>query len=213
MKKKKNKIRIYQDSKDLPFWNYKRIVQTGDFFYMIKGYNSGDEIEYDLTELESKYDSIIQDYVISQNTKNEDIINYSNCLIAANEIEKLKIVIKIIDLVIDRNEKKKVLGLEFDNRVIDELLQNVKVQRSDDLEIQKQKILDKIQKFKNQLEKSKSIIEKKESNNDEDYDIDEQYISVCLGLEMHVDEKLISLYQYGVMVKMLVKKVESINKS
>jgi len=36
---------------------------------------------------------------------------------------------------------------------------------------------------------------------------------VCLGLEMHVDENKITLYQYGIMVKTLIKKIESLNKA
>ncbi|GEJ46009.1 hypothetical protein [Chryseobacterium sp. ON_d1] len=215
MKKiKKHKVRIYQDSKELPFYNYKRIIQTGDFFYMVKGYEAGDRIDFDASELEKKFDSIIQDFALSQDTKNEDIINYSNYLIAVNEIGKLEIVLQIIDLVVDANEKRKALNINEDNETIKDLLSKIKVQKNEDPIIQKQKIKDKIQKFKNQVEKAKSSILKSEKEEEEiEYDIDEQYISVCLGLEIHVDPKLISLYEFGVMVKMLVSKVEAINKS
>ncbi|AZB01294.1 hypothetical protein EG359_17470 [Chryseobacterium joostei] len=211
--KKNNKVKFYQDSKELPFWNYKRIVQTGDFLYMVKGYEFGDEIIIDKEELENKFDSILQDYVLSQNSKNEEITNYCNYLIAINEIRKLEIIVEIIDRITESNEKKKSLGIEPDYSIVKELLQKVKVQKSDDISIQRQKVLDKIQKYKNQAEKSKLAIENAENDNSSDYDIDEQYIGVCLGLEMHVDPKLISLYEYGVMVKMLVSKVETINKS
>ncbi|MGU3377621.1 hypothetical protein [Chryseobacterium sp. M5A1_1a] len=211
-RQKNNKIKIYQDSKELPFWNYKRIVQTGDFLYMVKGYEFGDDLNVDKEELENKFDSILQDYVLSQNSKNEEITNYCNYLIAINEIKKLEIIIEIIDRITESNEKKKLLGIDPNYDIVKELLHKIKVQKSDDISIQRQKIIDKIQKYKNQAEKSRSAIESAEIDNSSDYDIDEQYISVCLGLEMHVDERIISLYQYGVMVKMLVSKVESINK-
>lgn len=212
-RQKNNKVKFYQDSRELPFWNYKRIVQTGDFLYMVKGYEFGDEIIIDKEELENKFDSILQDYVLSQNSKNEEITNYCNYLIAINEIRKLEIIVEIIDRITESNEKKKSLGIEPDYSIVKELLQKVKVQKSDDISIQRQKVLDKIQKYKNQAEKSRLAIENAENDNSSDYDIDEQYIGVCLGLEMHIDPKLISLYEYGVMVKMLVSKVETINKS
>lgn len=212
-KTKKHKIRIYQDSRDLPFYNYKKIIQSEDFFYMVKGYEPGDNIDYDKTELEKQFDSIVQEYALSQDTKNEEILKYSSYLIAVNEIGKLEIVVKIIDLVIEGNEKRRLLGMEEDTETVPALLSKIKVQQNDDLNIQKQKVIDKIIKFKNQAEIAKAAISKVEKEEDHEQDLDEQYIGVCLGLEMHVDPKLISLYEFGVMIKMLVSKVEAINKS
>lgn len=206
-----NNIKIYQDSKELPFWNYKRIIQTGDFLYMIKSYESGDEIEADKKFLEEQFNKVVEDYVISINTKNEEISDYGKYASASNEINKLSLIIDIISTKQIANAIRESLDWKIDNSDIKDLLSDVKVEKSDDLEIQKQKLLSKIEKYKNDILQIKSRLEKKEKSNEE-VDIDEQFISVCIGLELHPDENRISLYQYGIMVKSLIKKVESLNK-
>lgn len=208
-----NNIKTYKDSKELPFYNYKRIIQTGDFLYMIKGYDGEEYPEVDLENLKTDFDSITEDYVLSINSKSEDIVKYSRILSATNEINKLSIIIDFINHKQKCNNIREALGLEIDNSEIYDLLSLIKVQKSDDLEVQKTYLESKIQKYKNDIAKEESGLKKIQSNNDsEDSDLDEQFMSVCLGLEMHVDEKKISLYQYGVMVKLLIKKVESLNK-
>jgi len=207
-----NKLKIYQDSKELPFWNYKRIIQTGDFLYMIKSYEAGDEIEADKQKLEEKFNDVVQDYVVSINAKSEEISDYGKYAAATNEINKLLLIVDILSGKQKANSIRESLGMEIDNSDIKELLSLVKVEKSDDLEIQKQKLLSKVEKNNIDILQIKSKLEKKESNSEE-LDIDEQFISVCLGLEMHVDENKITLYQYGIMVKTLIKKIESLNKA
>lgn len=210
--KNKNKIKIYQDCKELPFLNYKRIIQTGDFLYMVKNYEAGDEIKADKKVLEERFNEVIEDYVISINTKNEDISDYGHYASASNEINKLSLIVDIISTKQVANAIRESIDWKIDNSDIKDLLSDVKVEKSDDLEIQKQKILSKIEKYSNDILQIKSRLDKKEKT-DEQVDIDEQFISVCIGLELHPDESRISLYQYGIMVKNLVKKVETLNKA
>lgn len=206
-----SKVKIYNDSKELPFWNYKRIIQTGDFLYMIKGYDLGDEIQYDIKELKLKFDGIIEDYVLSNNTKSEDILNYGRYMSAYNELNKLTILLKIIDVKIKGDQ----VGAEIDNEEIRDVLSLFRMQKFDDLHQQKNIIAVKIQKIKNDINKLKNLIDKEgklEKSSEQDADLDDQFINVCVGLEMHFDQKRISLYEYGAMVKVLINKVESLNK-
>ena len=200
-----NNFKIYTDSKELPFWNYKRIMQTGDFLYMLKNYESEDKVDVDVSILESKFNEVVEDYVISIDSKNEGINDYGRYLAAQNEIKKIINLIDIIKLKIRTNKISEILGLEIDNSDIKELLSLIKVQKSDDLEKQCDILIVKINKYNNDIQHLKAKIEKSDKKENEDVDIDEQFMNVCLGLEMHVDEKKISLYQYGIMIKLLVK--------
>jgi hypothetical protein len=204
-----NKIKTYKDSKDFPFWNYKRVMQTGDFFYVIKGYESGDEVEVDISEMEILFNSIVEDYVMSTNSKNEEILLYGRYLSANNELNKLSVIYNIILL----KQKCDVVGAEISMEDIKSVLETIKIQKSDDLEKQKEIISVKIGKYKNDIAKIKNQLEKDDPETKEEIDIDEQFINVCNGLEMQYDENKISLYQYGVMMKILIKKIESIKKS
>ncbi|WP_185273827.1 hypothetical protein [Chryseobacterium indologenes] len=216
--KNNNKIRVYQDSKELPFWNYKRIVQTGDFFYMVKGYEPGDEIEVDIKDLKNKFDDIEEDYATSMNVKNQDILTHGELAIAKHEVNKYIIILNQIDLLIKCTKIRQAAGLpeseEFNHSMIKELLLEFKVQKSDDLFKQRQFIENKIEKYNNQILKLESQISRKnEESNNEEFDIDEQHVNVCVGLEMSVDMGAnITLYQYGVMIKTLIRKNEELNK-
>lgn len=243
MKKlKKHKIRIYQDSKEIPFLNYKRIVQTGDFYYMVKGYESGDAINADVDVLKAKFQEIEEDYAASINTKNSDVLLYGEVAILTNEFNKFNILLLFVEQAIkiqelrsklqeliqeiveddkesDAEEIEMLMTLssmehsEFDSSDIKDLLADFKVQKSDDLYKQRQFIQNRLDKLNNQLLKIKNQLEKsKENNVESDFDIEEQFVSVCIGLEIPVDDSKITLLQYGLMVKALVKRVDEINK-
>lgn len=246
MKKKQNNIKIYQDSKELPFCNYKRIVQTGDFFYMIKGYESGDYIKADAEALKVKFQEIEEDYANSMNTKNSDVLLYGEIATSTNEFNKYNIILLFIDeaikfyelrlklqdqlseLIVSLIEEDKfeeaneIINLldessvdksNFSYNDIKELLKDFKVQKSDDIYQQRQFVQNKLDKLNNQLEKLNSQIKKNQSEEDNsEFDIEEQFVSVCLGLEIPVDDTKITLYQYGLMVKALIKRVEELNK-
>lgn len=204
-----NKIKIYRDSKDFPFWNYKRVMQTGDFFYIIKGYEDGDEVELTKEDAEETFNKIVEHYVLSTNSRSEEVLLHGRYLSANNEINKLSIIYNIIVL----KQKCDVVGADISIDEINSVLDTIKIQRSDDLEKQKEIISIKIEKLKNDISKIKNQLDKSYVADNEDVDIDEQFINVCNGLEMQYDENKISLYQYGVMMKILVKKIESINKA
>lgn len=243
MKKLSKNIRIYQDSKEIPFLNYKRIVQTGDFYYMVKGYEPGDVFNENLMEsLKDKFQEIEEDYAASINTKNSDVLMYGEVAIITNELNKFNILLLFVEQAIkaqelrtklqellnefkegdneaEQGELEMLITLssvehsEFDRSDIKDLIADFKVQKSDDLYKQKQFIQNRLDKLNNQLLKLNSQIEKaKEKQDDSDFDIEEQFVSVCLGLEIPVDDTKITLFQYGLMVKALVSRVEEINK-
>lgn len=245
-RKKTDNIKIYQDSKELPFSIYKRIVQSGDFFYMVKGYESGNYVKADIEKLKDKFQEIEEDYATSMNTKNSEVLMYGEIAAVTNEFNKYNIILLLIDEVIkcaelriklqdqlseltvqlieeeEFEEVKEVIDMieesslersEFNNEHIKNLLKDFKIQKSDDLHEQRQYVQNKLDKLNNQLEKLNSQMRKNESVQDHsEFDIEEQFVSVCLGLEIPVDDTKITLYQYGLMVKTLIKRVEEINK-
>lgn len=183
----------------------------------IKGYEPGDNIDLDINTLKDKFQEIEEDYAASMNVKNHDVIIYGQHAIATNEFNKYNIILQLIELTIRSTEIRKYHNLpeskDLNPEIIKELLMGFKVQKSDDLYEQRRFVQNKIEKLKNQLSKLESQIKKEDSNKkDSEVDIEEQFVSVCLGLEIPVDDTRISLYQYGLMVKALVKRVEEINK-
>ena len=102
-------IRIYRDSKELPLRVYERIETTGDFFYMVKGYDIGDVVDYDIALLEEKFNEVVEDFVISVNTKNIDIIQYGKLAYSKAEMLKLSAIYDIIEL----KQKEKILSVKI----------------------------------------------------------------------------------------------------
>lgn len=245
-KTQKNNVKIYQDSKELPFCIYKRIVQSGDFFYMIKGYEPGDNVKMEIDVLQDKFNEIEEDYANSMNGKNTDVLMYGEIASITNEFNKYNILLLFVEEAIRCQELRSKLQAQLNELMTDlleegkhedvehikvlielaseensdynssdirDLLKDFKVQKSDDLYKQKQFIQNKLDKLNNQLLKLNSQIKIKESDkSNSEFDIEEQFVSVCLGLELPVDDTKISLYQYGFMVKTLIKRVEELNK-
>lgn len=247
MKKKKiHSVNLYQDSKELPFCIYKKIVQTGNFLYLIKDYNPSSRISVNIDLLKEKFEEIEEDYATSMNIKNTDVTMYGEVAIATNEFNKynilllfteeaikcqelrLKLKVQLEEVISDLLENEELEEAEevklllesflaensdFNSNDIKDLLKDFKIQKSDDLYKQRSFIQNKLDKLNNQILKLNNLIEAKEADQDnKEFDIEEQFVSVCLGLELPVDDKNITLYQYGFMVKALIKRVEEINK-
>lgn len=206
-----NNIKIFKDSKELPIWNYKRILQTGDFLYMIVGYDGHEAIEYDLKELENKFNYIQSQSAFDINEKNEELSVYSS--VERNKLQML--VFGGLNDIISLKQKQEFLcdqlKQEFSLNDLFDLLSEFKIKKSKDLNIQKEIILEKIQKLENHILSDLQKI-KTESKDDSEFDIDEQIINVKIGLEMDFDEKTTSLHQYQIYIKALLKKIEQLNK-
>ena len=87
-------MKYYKDSKEFPLFNYIRIVDTKDFFYVIKGYD-GEAIEgSDIKECEEKFNEIVKDFVSETN-------NYNKKVTMLSKIEKMKIQIINLSLLTD----------------------------------------------------------------------------------------------------------------
>ena len=206
-------IRIYRDSKELPLRVYERIETTGDFFYMVKGYDIGDVVDYDIALLEEKFNEVVEDFVISVNTKNIDIIQYGKLAYSKDEMLKLSAIYDIIEL----KQKEKILsekvGLETDTEVLKRLLNLVKIQRSDDLEEQKNFIKLKIEKYNNEISEALKKLEKnKGEKEDEEHNINDIVVNVELILERQIDMDKTTLYQFGKLQDFAHKKIEKLSK-
>lgn len=206
-----NNYKIYQDSKEIPLWNYKRIVQTEDFFYMVKGYESGDPVELKMDDLKIKFQEVEQESIISLNEKNSDFAWYGKLERLKLELSMFLVLDDVIKLKIQEKDLCDRLEIDFDRTIIEEMLSKFKIPKKEDLSEQSEIIKQKITKYENDLEEVLSKV-KKPKENPEEFDIDEQIINVKIGLEVDFDEKKTSLYQYQIYIKALVRKIEQLDK-
>lgn len=204
--------RIYKDSKEIPLWNYKRILQTEDFFYMIKGYEPENEIEFDVEELKLRFDQIQQETVLSLNEKNYDFSLYAKLEKAKLELSMYALLIYIIDLKIKETELCKQAEMEIDMTVFKSLLSQFQIEKNEDLSIQKDIVQSKITRYENEISDLASKIKIPEQSDIIEFDIDEQIINVKIGLETDFDEHKTSVHQYQVYIKLLIKKIEQQSK-
>lgn len=205
-------MKVYQDSKELPLFNYERILETKDYFYMIKGYDGSQTYDLDPKELEDKFNEIIKHYAISVNAKNLDILNYGKIQKSFVEIARLELAYNIIVLKIRENELREQLGLPLENSDVFELMKNVKVPKADNLNQQAKILSDKIAKYQNDMASAIATIEKEAPQDTEEQDINEIITNIELILERTIDMEKTTLYRFGIMQEQAVKKIEQITK-
>jgi len=205
-------MRIYKDSKELPLFNYERMLETKNFLYMIKGYQDGDNVSFDTKELESKFNEIVQDFVVSLNAKSMDIVNYGNIQRYSVEMVKLKALLNVINATAEVNEIKRKRGVSVDNSNILDLLNLFKIPKSDDLKKQAEIITARIDKFQNDINHIASKIKQEDNDQESEVDINEIITNVELILERTIDLERTSLYRFGIMQEQAVKKIEQMNK-
>ena len=205
-------MRIYKDSKELPLFNYERMLETKNFLYMIKGYQDGDNVSFDTKELEDKFNEIVQDFVVSLNAKSKDIVNYGNIQRYNVEMVKLKALLNVINATAEVNEIRRKRGISVDNSNILDLLNLFKIPKSDDLQKQAEIITARIDKFQNDINHIASKIKQEDSAQESEVDINEIITNVELILERTIDLEKTSLYRFGIMQEQAVKKIEQMNK-
>ena len=204
-----NKFKTYKDSKEFPLENFERISSTGNFFYIIKGYDEGDETEANIDEMEALFNEVVKDYVISLNARNFDIVQHGK--INASKIDLMKFILAR-EIIILQIKYLELGGIESEN--INELLINLKIQKKPDLYLQIEIIDRKIDKLQNDISEAEAKIKKNnpEEKKDES-DINEIITNVELILDRSIDLQKTSLYRFGIMQNQARKKIEQINKS
>ena len=202
-----NKFKTYKDSKEFPLENFERISSTGNFFYIIKGYDEGDETEANIDEMEALFNEVVKDYVISLNARNFDIVQHGK--INASKIDLMKFILAR-EIIILQIKYLELGGPENEN--INELLSNLKIQKKSDLYLQIEIIDRKIDKLQNDISEAEAKIKKNnpEEKKDES-DINEIITNVELILERSIDLQKTSLYRFGIMQNQARKKIEQIN--
>lgn len=204
-----NKFKTYKDSKEFPLENFERISSTGNFFYMIKGYDDGDETEANTDEMEALFNEVVQDYVVSLNARNFDIVQHGK--INASKIDLMKFILAR-EIIVLQIKYLELGGIESEN--INELLINLKIQKKPDLYLQIEIIDRKIDKLQNDISEAEAKIKKNNpEENKEESDINEIITNVELILERSIDLQKTSLYRFGIMQNQARKKIEQINKS
>lgn len=204
-----NKFKTYKDSKEFPLENFERISSTGNYFFMIKGYEDGDETEANTDEMEALFNEVVKDYVVSLNARNFDIVQHGK--INASKIDLMKFILAR-EIIILQIKYLELGGIESEN--INELLINLKIQKKPDLYLQIEIIDRKIDKLQNDISEVEAKIKKNNTEeNKEESDINEIITNVELILERSIDLQKTSLYRFGIMQNQARKKIEQINKS
>lgn len=208
-----NQILIYKDSKVLPVHIYERIESTGDFFYMVKGYDDGMTIDYDVEELKAKFEEIVQDYILSINSKNIDIANHGIIYSGMLQIEMLIRVVEIIGLIQQADEIGKSVNYISDKSVIKELLQSFKMPLKENLDDQIKIIQSRVSKIENEIAiAQKKIDEQPQESEDKEYDIMQDVIFVERILKITIDVEKTSLYRLGLYKIQAVEEIKRLMK-
>jgi len=207
------KITIYKDSKVLPLYNFERIVETGNYKYLIRGYEDGHEVNTDL-DLEAEYNKIITHYLQDLNKKNTNLKHYGTMLKAENEIYYTK---KAIDFIKKNQEIKiyqgihKVFGEDIGNydEAITSYLKALRIQIVEDPQKQISLLEKRIIKKKNDFSKAEKAIELSKLGEDEEkHDVSKMVASVELILERTIDMEKTSLYRFSIMQQQAESKIK-----
>lgn len=209
-------MKLYKDSKELPLFNYERITETGDYNYMIKGYD-GEELEEDKEQqevLKSKFNDIIREYSISINAKTNDLLMLGSAEIAKINFIKFTTLLAIVEMKERQNTLRQEMGLPEHWEDMKEALAQIKIRKSDNLQEQKKYIEERIAMWQTNLDKAMQSIEnnKKEAQDKEPANINDAIVSIEMILERTIDLNKTSLYRFGKMQEMAIKKVELHNK-
>ena len=210
-------MKLYKDSKELPLFNYERITETGDYNYMIKGYD-GEELEENeglQKELKSKFNDIIREYSISINAKTNDLLMLGSAEIAKINFIKFTTLLAIVEMKERQNALRQEMGLPEHWEDMKEALAQIKIRKSDNLQEQKKYIEERIAMWQTNLDKAMQNIEnnKKEAQDKEPANINDAIVSIEMVLERTIDLNKTSLYRFGKMQEMAIKKVELHNKN
>ena len=209
-----NKIKIYRDSKEIPVRIIERIESTGDFFYMIKGYEYGDEPNATQEELKEKFEEIFQGFILEINSKHIDIVQYGKIVASSLELDLLMILYQYIVLKIKEIKLSEPINRDVDVSMILEMLSKLKIQKNPDLEKQLEIIEAKINKHKNVIEDAKSKINKNADDNtkNEKQSIYDILINVGIVLDRQLNPETTTLYELGKLQEIAIKKIEAENK-
>ena len=209
-----NKIKIYRDSKEIPVRIIERIESTGDFFYMIKGYEYGDEPNATQEELKEKFEEIFQGFILEINSKHIDIVQYGKIVASSLELDLLIILYQYIVLKIKEIKLSEPINRDVDVSMILEMLSKLKIQKNPNLEKQLEIIEAKINKHKNVIEDAKSKINKNADDNtkNEKQSIYDILINVGIVLDRQLNPETTTLYELGKLQEIAIKKIEAENK-
>lgn len=208
------KIKIYRDSKEIPVRIIERIETTGDFFYMIKGYDYGDEPKADLEQLKKQFEDIFENFIIEINSKNIDIVQYGKIASYTLQLDSLIVVYQYIYLKIQEIKISSRINRYVDLSLMDEMISYLKIQKDNDLEKQLEIIEARINKNKNAIEDAKSKLKLNEKDTKHEkqsiYDI---LINVGIILNKQLNPDIVTLYELGKLRDLAIKKIESEQKN
>ena len=204
-----DKIKIYRDSKEIPVRVIERIETTGDFFYMIKGYDYGDEPNADISQLKKQFEDIFESFIIELNSKHIDIVQYGKIASATLELELLIVVHQYISLKIQEIKLSSKINREVDLSLMTEMLSTLKIQKHNDLSKQLELIEAKINKNKNIIDDAKArLADSEKDGNKEKQSIYDILINVGIILEKQLNPDVVTLYELGKLQELAIKKIE-----
>ena len=204
-------MKYYKDSKEFPLFNYIRIVDTKDFFYVIKGYD-GEAIEgADIKECEEKFNEIVKDFVSETNNYNKKVTMLSKIEKMKIQIINLSLLTDFLSLIENYNKLAENNGMPDLRQEYEDLMQGFKIQKKEDISSQKDIIQSKVNFYIRQINELSDKITKDNLEEEEEIDINEVVINVALSLETVIDVEKTTLYQFGIYQKLAIKKAEQLN--
>ncbi|NAW50783.1 hypothetical protein GNY06_05090 [Elizabethkingia argentiflava] len=207
-------MRLYKDSKELPLWNYERIMTTDNPFFVLKGYEEGIEVTgYDETELREHFQTLIEEYVVSIDSASIDFANQGKKQAYRLEILKLSALIDILEIKIKSNDLLQKMDLSINNSGLDSLFEHIRIVRSPDLNEQISIIRDKIEKYENDINDLESKQKKTGATEKKQTDINDVIVNIEQILERTIDLEKTSLYRFGVMLKLAKEKIDHLTKA
>lgn len=206
-------MRLYNDIREFPLLNYERVMTTGNYFFVLKGYDFGiDTEEFKEEDVKVHFQKLIEEYIISVDNVSIDFLNQGKIQASRLEILKLDTLIDILHLKIEANKIRNKQNRDIDNSIIDTLFEKIQIRRSADLKEQISIIKDKIEKHENDILSTESKMSKKSSSDNKESDVNDIIVSVEQILERSINMEDTSLYRFGVMMKLAKNKIEHLNK-
>jgi hypothetical protein len=182
----KPKVTIYDKCENLPLWNFQKYLETNDVKYFAKEHKEHKDLPDIITAFFGEYLEL---------TKNQKIIIRFE---RAHKIMRLTIKYNTVSLILKTlYNYNKGLDFEIFKQLVEELQKwNYKIDKNKDIFEQLEKIYNRIQGIKTQIE----VLEDELKDEDvvESSSIDGQLISVsrCLDLKYQLNAKEITVLQW-----------------
>lgn len=200
-------ILYYKSCKELPIYNFYKIVDDEDLRYLVKNYSEDDNnIKVD-KRAKSIFQKILEEY--SELTSNKEIIT------------NIKMRMFILELEFDKDNMQNILQLFKDTNDFSvlSLLSSFgfNIKESDDIDASLKRVISKIKGLKNKIRINKIKYEKRFEKSKEKIktNLDKEALILEMNLQLgrEIDIRKTTVFKWITMIKISKEKSEEIQKS